>query len=758
MEKAPFAKCDECPLKDQPAVQGQGPSQAEYVVVGEAPGKQEARTGIPFTGKSGQLMDKILFFHGIERKDVYVTNAVLCRPPDNRTPTAVELRCCRDRLIEEVKEHKPDRVIGLGAVASKTLLDTREGITNLRLDGPQWRDELGAHVVPTFHPAAALRNPDIFPSILNDVKRATQRIEVGWEPTKHEVYFDPYEATNRLMMQAAHANYNLISVDCEWAKPYDKHNPRWLCMAVSERPGMATVYTAEVMCHGGFQEMFENLSKNKVTRFLWQNGKSDIQYLWDFAPSAHVDEDTMLMHYSTDERKATHDLQQIVTTIFPTAPRWKTEAKEESEEGDSSLEYLPEETLYWYNAQDADYTYRAFDPLDREMFNDNVREMYHELLVPGANALAHVEYPGIRVDIDKLDKLEERYSQSLVEKEEPIHRWLANPRSPKQIKEAFEDIIGADVIPDTRKQTLENIIYYTKYGPEISELCQLLLDYKADQKIFSTYIKGMRKHIHDDGRIYSTFHLHVAETGRLSSRKPNLQNIPIGELRGIFIPDEGCEFVSADYSQIELRIGALEIESPWLIQAFAEERKIHHEVALSIFGEGYTKRQYVDGKAVTFGIIYDRQAPAIAAQLKISVKKAQAMIDMWKKRVPELDKYFERVRDEIKQKSYLTSRFGRKRRFWLITRDNMLDVFREGYNFKIQSPASDVTLRALIRIQKEAPWLNPRITVHDSIVFVVPIEHIEYAKTVITNIMEDNPDFEVPIPVDITVGGSWDIT
>ena len=134
------------------------------------------------------------------------------------------------------------------------------------------------------------------------------------------------------------------------------------------------------------------------------------------------------------------------------------------------------------------------------------------------------------------------------------------------------------------------------------------------------------------------------------------------------------------------------------------------------------------------------------------------MIDMWKKRVPELEDYFERVREDIKQNSYLTSRFGRKRRFWLITADNRLDVYREGYNFKIQSPASDVTLRALIRIQNEAPWLNPRITVHDSIIFVVPTEHVESAKMVITAIMEDNPDFEIPIPVDITVGDSWDIT
>jgi DNA polymerase-1 len=260
-----------------------------------------------------------------------------------------------------------------------------------------------------------------------------------------------------------------------------------------------------------------------------------------------------------------------------------------------------------------------------------------------------------------------------------------------------------------------------------------------------------------DGKVYSRFLLHGTETGRLSSRDPNLQNITQGELRGIFTASnpEGV-LSSADYRAIELRVAALELGSPWLLQAFREERNIHAEVATQLFGPTYTDGQYRHGKTVTFGIFYDRQAPAIASALKISVPAAQRMINRWKERVPELDLYFQKTRNEIILNSYLRSKFGRLRRFWLINEDNRLDVYREGYNFKIQSPAGDITTRSIIRIDKELPELKSIITVHDSITFDIDdASQVEEIQKEVERIMTDNPDFDIPTPVDWKVGYRW---
>jgi uracil-DNA glycosylase family 4 len=743
MEKAPLAKCDDCPLKEQPVVQGHGPDQAELVVVGEAPGREEARSGVPFIGKAGRLLDRVLTHHGFDRGETYVTNAVLCRPPGNDTPNAKAIKCCRDRLVAEVKARRPQTVIALGAVAGKTLLNSREGITHLRLGGKRHSEELETDVVPTFHTAAALRDPNKFPSIIADVKKVKQAIGVGWEHTQYEVAESPEHAVRELQRHGMSPDW---SIDAEWVAGTHNTTPEWLCASVSWTPGSSFVFPREVMNDNGFRHIFGQILADKDKRFIWQNGKSDIQCFWrSFAPEAHVTEDTMLMHYSTDERVGTHDLEQLVVEVLG-GPFYKREFREAiGEDHIWTIESYEKhrDIVHRYNATDSDGTHRLVEPLRKEMQGDGVDEMYQTLLIPGANALAQVEYEGIRIDLEHLAKVEEQVQTSHDELEEATHEYVANPRSPQQIKKKLAEL--GYIVPDTTKDMLKGIDH---------PFVDTLREYKREHKMLSTYVRGLRKHLVGD-RIHTTFTLHGTETGRLSSRRPNLQNQPIDHpVRESFVADdEDSVLIETDYQQIELRIAADLANDPWLLEQFHAGRHIHKESALSLFGKDYSAQDYVKTKSVAYGTLFGEQANHLAARLRIRVSEAQALIDAFFKRSPNLLDWRKDIEQQLIENSYLTSAFGRKRRFWLITQDNKKDILKEAYNFPISSPASDITLTALIALV--AQGIVPRITIHDALVVPARKADAEEVARVVVRTMEESNPFDVPIPVDTKAHYRW---
>ena len=738
--KAPFADCATCPLRDEPIVYGNGPDKADIVITGEAPGRDEVRSGIPFIGKAGQLLNKVLNHHGINRDEVYTTNTVLCRPPGNRTPTANEVKHCRERLVHEVKARSPEKVLAVGAVAAKAILGTTEGITSLRLGGPKQSDELGASVVPTFHTAAALRNPDLFPAIVEDCKKLASHITVGWEPTNYKV---ADERTAEIMFRRQLEYTDLLSLDIEIDVPYDRHQPRFLCIGISHKPGTAVVYPERVL-----DRIKHRLTEGfKSHRWLMQNGKYDTQFLWGYGiPTAKVDEDSMLMHYATNEIKGTHDLEQLATEILG-APFYKKEAKSAITKN-APLSFLEPETLYQYNATDADVTYRLLEPLHKEMTKDGVTDVYNTLLIPGSNALAHMEYRGVRIDQDKLNALEEELSSSMYEREKRLSKWVDNPRSPMQVKAALERMLGHEIL-NTSAAVLQGIA--ENYNLDFVDD---MLEYRAHHKILSTYVKGLKKHI-IRGIVHPTFLLHGTESGRLSCRRPNLQNIPIDHpVRECYTAsDEDHVLLEADYGQVEFRLAAIFSGDPWLLEQFRAGRSLHKETANALFGPDHSAREYVHAKTVNFGILYGRQAKALAAQLKIPVYKAQAMIDSVFKRSPNLLTYRRFIEKEIDTRGHLTSAFGRKRRFWLVTSENRQDVYREGYNFPIQSAASDIMLTALLQLER----FNPVITVHDSIIFDIHKDELEEAIVAIRETMENANPFDIPITVDFSWDYRWKI-
>ena len=747
LPKSLGAQCDICPLSDQPYALGLGPDKASLVICGEAPGMQEIQSGVPFTGKSGQLLNKILKYHGIERDEVYVTNATLCRPPGNAVPPTDAVKACFPRLIQELQSREPDTILALGNTASKILLDTRTGITELRTipDGrsPYLPD---TRVIPTFHPAAALRQPDLFPSIVSDVKKINA-VKVEWEHTKFKVYSDDREAVQSLhQMGNQYTQYSLdIEIDVDDLRKIDAKHPNWLSIAISHRPGAACVYSKEVIEHPRFQFALRKLLADESKVWVYQNGKFDTQYLWSFAPEARVDFDTMLAHYATDERKGTHDLESLAVEVLG-APRYKTDAKQYLPRKGASLRYLPPNVLYQYNAADADVTHRLVDPLSEEMSSDAVNSVYRSLLIPGSNALARVEYLGVKVDRSILDRLASDLGEGLLQLESDLSRWVGNPRSPIQVRNALADL-GFEV-GSTNKEVLKEIDH---------EFTRLLLDHRTQAKLLSTYVVGLGRSL-VRSRIHPTFLLHGTETGRLSCRRPNLQNIPSGStIRDVFVSGQENILLSADYSQIEFRLAAILSGDRWLLEQFRSGREFHKEVARRFYGETWTDVQYLRAKAVNFGILYGRQAKSLADEWKMPFSEAQRMINTFFQQMPRVKEFQRDLERQIKEKGYLESYFGRKRRFWLVTRENWHEVIKEGYNFPLQSTASDLTLMALIRLE---PLLRgkaaPIVTVHDSIMFEVKRPYLEEVAHTVKEVMEATPFADMcPTPIDIKVGTRW---
>jgi len=748
--KALYARCEECPLKEEPHALGTGPEQADVVVIGEAPGVQEARTGVPFVGPSGKLLDAVLQQGGIDRKDVYVTNVCLCRPEDNAAPPNTAIRACHDRLVHEVRGRHPKSLLLLGNTAAKSVLDTRTGITEVRT----WMDSTspyfpGVRVVSTFHPAAALRNGDYLPSILTDVKKLT-RIEVGWEYTQFEVAQDETWLDKQAESSKTMALDIEVGMEGDFRRVDAKH-PEFLCIGIAHQPGHAVIYPKHVVDSDAFKDKLNRLFETDI-RWVMQNGKFDIQFLWGGGvPSARVDEDTMLMHYSIDERKGTHDLESLAVEYL-NAPRYKTDAKQFLPRKGASLAYLPERVLHEYNAADADVTLRLVDPLWKEVESDGVTKPYRELLIPGSNALARAEYVGVKVDRDRLHDLDASLGSRLAKAREGLSRWVANPNSPQQVKVALSGM-GIEV-ESTNKEHLNELV---KRGGAAKEFATALLDYRADAKLLSTYVRGLGQSL-VRSRIHPTFLLHGTETGRLSCRRPNLQNIPSGSLiRDAFVAGPENVLLNADYSQIEFRLAAVFSHDAWLLEQFRQDRAFHKEVARSLFGDNYTDLQYLRAKAVNFGILYGRGAKSLWEEHGGKIQDWQSYIDDFHRAAPYIRPYQKDLHRQIRERGYLESYYERKRRFWLVTRENWHVVSKEGLNFPLQSTGSDLTLKSLIRLE---PLLRgkaaPVITVHDNLMFEVRKQYLEEVIHTVREVMEDTDVSDIcPTPVEIKIGQRW---
>ena len=411
------------------------------------------------------------------------------------------------------------------------------------------------------------------------------------------------------------------------------------------------------------------------------------------------------------------------------------------------------------------------DKLIEKMQEEKSYDLFNNIEMPLVNVLADMEITGIKVDKNVLDEMQKEIEIKMELLEENIYNLAGlefNISSPKQLGEVLFEKLQ---IPGGKKNK-------TGYSTDVKVLEKLavnypiaekILEYRALAKLNSTYLKGLENYILDDGKIHTIYKQTLTRTGRLSSTEPNLQNIPVREelgrkIRKAFIPQYDY-LLSADYSQIELRILAHISKSKGLIEAFKNDLDIHTKVASDIYGipqSGITKTMRRTAKAVIFGIVYGISGFGLGENLHISKKDADEFIKKYFELYPEVKKYTEDIVKFAHDNGYVTTLFGRKRVIDEINNANFMIKNmgeRMSMNTPIQGTSADIMKLAMINVYKR--FIKEGITskillqVHDEIIVDVKKEELELVKKVIKEEMENVYKLDVPLKVEIDYGINW---
>ena len=428
-----------------------------------------------------------------------------------------------------------------------------------------------------------------------------------------------------------------------------------------------------------------------------------------------------------------------------------------------------------YAAEDADITLRLHQFLWPQIAqNPGLCYVYQQIELPAMRVLGIMESNGIKVDTALLAKQGQTVGKRLLSLETEIHQLAGQPfniQSPKQIGEILFGQLQLPVIkktpagaPSTDEEVLQKLA-------EDYPLPARILDYRSLAKLMSTYIEKLPRMVNPKtGRVHTNFSQAVAVTGRLASSDPNLQNIPVRteegrRIREAFVAADGCKLVSADYSQIELRIMAHIAQDENLLAAFAAGLDVHQATAAEIFGIALatvTAEQRRYAKVINFGLIYGMSAFGLAGNLGIERAAAQKYIDTYFERYPGVAQYMERTRLEARESGYVETVFGR--RLWLpeikSSGPRRQGAERAAINAPMQGTAADLIKLAMIAVQQwiEAEQLQTRLLlqVHDELIFDAPFAEVDRLRDALPGLMGSVAQLRVPLVVSIGVGNNWE--
>ena len=442
--------------------------------------------------------------------------------------------------------------------------------------------------------------------------------------------------------------------------------------------------------------------------------------------------------------------------------------------GKGAKKTMPEEKVLAEHAgRKAQAVWKLRSVLEEKLRENEQFELYHELELPLAQILGKMESTGVKTDLGILQEIGLQLSTRLTELESIIYEMAGQPfniNSPKQLGEILFEKIGLTPIKKTKTGYSTAADVLEKLESE-HEIISYILTYRQLGKLNSTYIEGLSKEIHEDGKIHTRFQQALTQTGRLSSINPNLQNIPIRleegrKIRAAFVPSEpGWLMFAADYSQIELRVLAHMSQDEKMIAAFREGEDIHTKTAMDVFSvdkDGVSSDMRRTAKAVNFGIVYGISDYGLSQSLNITRKEAGKFIDTYLETFPGVKQYMEDIVSEAKMKGYVVTMMNRRRYLPDITSSNFnLRSFAErtAMNTPIQGTAADIIKKAMIdmdaRLTKEKMQTRMILQVHDELIFEAPEDEIEKLKKIVPEVMESALALDVPLKADWAYGLSW---
>ena len=520
---------------------------------------------------------------------------------------------------------------------------------------------------------------------------------------------------------------------------------------------------------------FKEVLENEQTLKIGQNIKYDILVLANYGIEVKGPMfDTMIAHYVM-QPELRHNMDYLAEIYL----HYRTIPIEEligpKGKGQKNMRDLSHEEVYLYACEDADVTLKLKNVLEKELETTGASKLFYEIEMPLVPVLAYMEKNGVRIDTNALKETSQHFTQRMNQIEQEIYQLAGtefNVSSPKQVGEILFDRLK--IIDKAKKTktgqyvTSEDTLEGLRHKHDI---VGKILDYRGLKKLLSTYIDALPLLINPKTeRIHTSFNQTVTATGRLSSSNPNLQNIPIRnedgkEIRKAFIPEEGCEFFSADYSQIELRIMAHLSGDQNMIEAFREGNDIHAATASKVYKIGIddvTREQRNKAKTANFGIIYGISVFGLAERMNVPRSEAKELIDGYFQTYPQIKEYMDKSIERARQNGYIETIFGRKRYLPDINSHNAVVrgyAERNAINAPIQGSAADIIKVAMIRIYERFQAENIQskmiLQVHDELNFSVLKEEKERVQNIVIEEMEKAYSMQVPLCADCGWGSNW---
>lgn len=785
--------CELCPLHataQSVCLMGRGSLDADVMVVGEAPGYREDEIGKPFQGRSGKLLDSIFHDLGMKRDEIYITNTVKCRPPDNRTPRPREVKACAGYLEKEVRKVDPRFVLLLGGTAVTANLGGK--ITETR---GKFVEKDGRYYFATFHPAAALRDPKKEKVIRNDLALFHKAVKKGRPIEDKSLNLRIVRSPDDLNECIEDlVKYKAIAYDLETTglNPFLPES-RIVCM------GLATQHTQWVIPLYHRESPFKNEEIRQMVvelvheaikdkYLIGHNAKFDS--LWLLVRHGlyfYCSFDTMLAHYVHDENDQ-HGLKYLAGLYFG-AGDYDISTKEKTGS-------VPLDKLAKYCGYDVYYTRKLFNKF-KKMFaeDDDLWEFYSTVLIPAANTYVKIEATGVYVYEHRLDQAEEFWKERLNdcfnrlaeyikdfypegamnpltrdEIPKKIQKKMFNWGSTKMVADLLFNKLGLKVIEKTAKGAPATNESVMKRLAAQHAVPSILLEYREAYKQLSSFISSWKEKI-VDSRLHPSFKL-LTVTGRTSCVEPNLQQVPRDpRIRTLIGAPPGWTLIEADQSQVELRVAAMVSGDKTMRLAFQTGEDLHTKTARATTGKHeLTKEERKKAKAVNFGFLYGMGWRKFIEYARdnygahFTEKEAQIIRERFFEAYPGLRPWHERQRRIAKNYGQVRSLVGRIRHLpdaWSEDEALSAQAMRQAINSPVQGFASDLVLMAIAEMSQTFSEEYFKIvgTVHDAILMEVRNDKVGYVLPRVKKIMESPKALAemgvvlpVPLVADATVG------
>jgi len=531
-------------------------------------------------------------------------------------------------------------------------------------------------------------------------------------------------------------------------------------------------YAKGVDLETAIKELKPILEDEKIKK-IGQNIKYDKLVLSNYGIDVKgIAHDTMIASYLLNPSRMSHGLDDLA---FEFLDHKMTSIDELLGAGKKrvTMDMVDIEKVSMYSCGDSDVTLRLKNIFEKELFKKELESLFRDIELPLVDVLSDMERNGIKIDVDFLKEASYDMENELLALIKDIYKIAGeefNINSPKQLSKILFEKLGLPVVKKTKTGISTDVEVLETLSP-LHSLPKELLRYRELSKLKSTYVDALPELINKKtGRLHTSFNQAVTATGRLSSSNPNLQNIPIKteegrKIRKAFIGEKGNIIMSADYSQIELRILAHLSKDPELIAAFEKDRDVHNHTASLVFGveeKEVTPGMRANAKTVNFGIIYGISAFGLGKGLGINPGGAQQFIDSYFERYPAVRVYMEDKIEEARSAGYVTTLFNRRRYIPEINTGGMRErqqAERIAINTPVQGSAADLIKIAMINIHRSMKEKKLKslmtLQVHDELVFEVPKSELEEMKGLVKEKMEGAVKLLVPIKVSVKYGKNW---